>query len=55
MQKGEQTKREGSRISEKDLKKIVEYIEEIQFGSVSVVIQNGKIIQIEKNEKIRLS
>lgn len=43
------------KVSEQDLKRIAEYIESIQFGSVSVVIQNGKIIQIEKNEKIRLS
>ena len=26
----------------------------IKFGSVTLVIQDGKIIQIEKNEKIRL-
>lgn len=43
------------RVSEHDLKKIAEYIESIEFGSVSIVIQNGKIIQIEKNEKIRLT
>lgn len=43
------------KVSERDLKRIAEYIESIQFGSVSIVIQNGKIIQIEKNEKIRLS
>ena len=41
-------------VSEKELKIIVEFIESIQFGSVSIVIQDGKIIQIEKNEKIRL-
>lgn len=45
----------GSRVTEKDIKRIVEFIESIQFGSVSIVIQNGKIIQIEKNEKVRLS
>ena len=26
----------------------------MKFGSVTLVIQDGKIIQIEKNEKIRL-
>lgn len=41
-------------VSENDIHKIVESIQSIQFGSVSIIIQNGKIIQIEKNEKIRL-
>lgn len=36
------------------LERLVEYIRGIQFGSVSIIIQDGKIIQIEKNEKIRL-
>jgi hypothetical protein len=44
-----------SQVAEEELKKIAEYIASIQFGSVSVIIQNGKIIQIEKTEKIRLS
>ncbi|MEM5594968.1 YezD family protein [Niallia circulans] len=26
----------------------------MKFGSVTLVVQDGKIIQIEKNEKIRL-
>lgn len=43
------------KVTEKDLKKIIEFIESIQFGSVSILIQNGKIIQIEKNEKVRLN
>lgn len=41
-------------VTEKDLKTIIEFIESIQFGAVSIVIQNGKIVQIEKNEKVRL-
>jgi len=41
-------------VSDDDVKKIVSYINEIEFGSVSVVIQNGNVMQIEKNEKIRL-
>lgn len=36
------------------LSRLVEYIKDIRFGSVSIIIQDGKIIQIEKNEKIRL-
>jgi len=41
-------------IEERDLKKIVELLEKIQYGSVTVIIQNGKILQIERNEKIRV-
>ena len=42
-------------VTEKDLKTIIEFIESIQFGAVSIVIQNGKIVQIEKSEKVRLN
>ena len=42
-------------VTEKDLKTIIEFIESIQFGAVSIVIQNGKIVQIEKNEKVRVN
>lgn len=31
-----------------------EILKTMQFGSVTLVVQDGKIIQIEKNEKIRL-
>ena len=40
-----------------DLKQIfdtlTEYVKEIRYGSVVIVIQDGKIVQIEKNEKVR--
>ncbi|TCL60020.1 uncharacterized protein DUF2292 [Kineothrix alysoides] len=41
-------------ISNQEWNKIKEYIEAISYGSVTVVVQDGKIIQIEKNEKVRL-
>lgn len=41
-------------IQERDLKKIIELLETIQYGSVTVIVQDGKILQIEKNEKIRV-
>lgn len=41
-------------ISESDLKKLIDYIESIQYGSVTLIIQDCKIVQIEKSEKIRL-
>lgn len=46
---------EQTRVSKEDLMKIKEFIEDIRFGSVNVVIHDGKVIQIEKNEKIRLN
>lgn len=41
-------------VSEKDIKTIVQFIESIRYGSVSIVIQDGKIVQIEKSEKVRM-
>lgn len=36
-----------------DIKLLLEYISRIKYGSVSVYIQDGKIVQIEKSEKVR--
>ena len=36
------------------LDRLMQYIKDIKFGSVTVVIQDGKIVQIKKNEKVRL-
>jgi hypothetical protein len=33
--------------------RLLQYIKDIKFGSVTVIIQDGKIVQIEKNEKVR--
>lgn len=33
---------------------IFNMIETISFGTVTIIIQDGKVIQLEKNEKIRL-
>ncbi len=41
-------------ISEQDIRTVKEFIESVKFGSVSIIIQDGKIVQIEKNEKLRL-
>ncbi|WP_408006483.1 YezD family protein [Pseudalkalibacillus sp. A8] len=41
-----------------ELKNIVPRINEMlktmKFGSVTLVVQDGKVIQIEKNEKVRI-
>jgi hypothetical protein len=41
-------------LSESDLKQLAEILSTVRHGSVTLVIQNGKVVQIEKNEKIRL-
>lgn len=32
---------------------IKSYISSIRYGSVNIIIQDGRIVQIDKNEKIR--
>ncbi len=29
-------------------------VSEIKFGSISIIVQDGRIVQIEQNKKIRL-
>ncbi|MBU3154522.1 YezD family protein [Clostridium estertheticum] len=41
-------------ISEKNLKKLLELLKTIQYGSVTLVLQDGIAIQMERNEKLRL-
>ncbi|MBE6015312.1 MAG: DUF2292 domain-containing protein [Lachnospiraceae bacterium] len=38
----------------KELEIIKKYIEAVKYGSITIVIQDGKVIQIEKVEKTRL-
>ena len=42
-------------ISDGNLKKLIDLIGEVKFGSITVVIQDGKVIQLERNEKLRLT
>ncbi|MEH7350602.1 YezD family protein [Gottfriedia acidiceleris] len=41
-----------------DLKSIIEVVESLlnglRFGTITLVVQDGRIIQVEKQEKIRL-
>ena len=41
-------------ISQENLDKVFKYVESIRFGTVTLVIQNGKVVQVEKTEKIKL-
>lgn len=39
---------------EETLGKIKDTVESMKYGTVTLVIQDGHVVQIEKNEKIRL-
>lgn len=39
---------------EKLTKEIFNLLETISYGTITIVVQDGKVIQLEKNEKIRL-
>lgn len=41
-------------ISEVQLKRLIELLNSISYGSVTLIIQEGKIVQMEKIEKLRL-
>ncbi|MNM39611.1 hypothetical protein D3C76_951830 [compost metagenome] len=43
-----------SPVNEQVSQKLNELIKGISYGTVTIVIQDGKIIQIEKNEKFRM-
>lgn len=51
---GKETNKTENMISSEDLQRLLDLLSEIVYGSVTLVIQNGKIVQIEKNEKVRL-
>jgi hypothetical protein len=33
---------------------VEQMLEKLKFGSITLVVQDGKVVQIEKNEKVRL-
>lgn len=41
-------------ISEENLNKLLEILKVVKYGSVALVIQDGMVVQIEKNEKMRI-
>lgn len=41
-------------ISTEDLKKLLELLTTIRYGSVTLIVQDGKVVQIDRNEKMRL-
>lgn len=42
-----------STVKSDELKKIDEIIKTIKFGSLTIHVEDGRIIQVDKNEKIR--
>ncbi|MBD1379967.1 YezD family protein [Metabacillus arenae] len=34
--------------------KLKEMLQQMKFGSITLIIQDGKVIQLEKSEKVRL-
>lgn len=36
------------------MKTIVKMLEDISYGSITIIVQDGKVIQIDKNEKYRI-
>lgn len=41
-------------ISDNNFDRLLDLIEDVQYGTITLVIQDSKVIQIDKNEKIRL-
>ena len=41
-------------IENKKLQEILKMAEQIKYGSITLIIQDGVIIQVDKNEKIRM-
>lgn len=44
----------GDRKEENYLDIIKNFVKEIKYGTISIIVQDGKVIQIEKNEKYRI-
>lgn len=47
-------KNNSKNISNNILDKIAKIVSETEFGSVTLIIQDGVIVQIDRNEKIRI-
>lgn len=49
---------EASQLAKSEWEDVVTHLERmlqsIKFGSITLVVQDGKVIQIERNEKVRL-
>ena len=41
-------------ISEQDIQKLYDMAKSLRYGSITLVFQDGNLIQLEKNEKVRV-
>lgn len=41
-------------MEEKILSKIISMLNNTKYGTITIVVQDGKIVQLEKSEKIRI-
>ncbi|MDR1238748.1 MAG: YezD family protein [Treponema sp.] len=55
MAEGTERKELPGALDEKGLKELNQLLASLNYGSVTLIIQNGKVVQIEKNEKLRLT
>ncbi len=41
-------------ISKDDINKLYEMAQTLKYGSITLIFQDGKLIQLERNEKVRV-
>ncbi|GHU66892.1 hypothetical protein FACS1894184_05750 [Clostridia bacterium] len=41
-------------ISDENLKRVLRFVEEIEHGTVTLIIQDHRVIRVEKTEKVKL-
>ena len=51
---GKMANKEGNVLKPEQLEELQKIISSVKYGSVTLIIQDGVLLQIEKNEKIRL-
>lgn len=42
-------------VPDKDIERSREIIGAIRYGNVNIIVQDGRIVQIDRNEKIRIT
>lgn len=51
---GKMVNKEGKVLKPEQVEELQKIISSVKYGSVTLIIQDGVLLQIEKNEKIRL-
>lgn len=51
----QEEKTKSDKLDGKVLQQIKKQVEQIRYGSVTIVIHDGRVIQLDTNEKIRLA